>query len=483
MKLATKTLNSKLAISGFVAGCRILLAALLGVGVFACDAVAWGPHPQITEAALKTLPDAKRWSAKIGDDNLRAMARNYCMLPDMLGMSCGTFYANDYLLIRAYPRYTGHTVPETLQMAAPYFRRALQALRTETPVNACRQIGPILHFVEDAGAPPHAYPNCPHHPELENWVRPDQIVIAGYQPQLLGQTDDEAVAGLMRRMTALVEFSIARAKRVLPLVSQPSPDRSKVEPIILESALESARVTADLLHTLFTLGQTPQPEGASLSGDVTVGAIPGDNHGVRIMLLNTDYSTLTTTEKPQSKDASWHGGYAFHNLPSGSYRVLAYRTGSQLRISEPIVLKSGKQTRLDFVLPETDPPGNLIENPDGRLAYVKPDIPDRWSKQGNSWTSNSQILVKRHTTYRCGAILKDPAAKVSFYFYPTPYQRKDKNIFPLEFNGELRAEAMVSPDAKYCHVVVHVESSRPLTDAIEKVWLVSESQKSSAAQK
>ncbi len=57
---------------------------------------------------------------------------------------------------------------------------------------------------------------------------------------------------------------------------------------------------------------------------------------------------------------------AFHNLPPGSYRVLAYRTGSRFRISEPIVLKSGEPARLDIVLPETVPPGNLVQNPDGR---------------------------------------------------------------------------------------------------------------------
>lgn len=463
------------------AGGRILLAYLLGTGFFARDAVAWGPHPDITAAALKTMPDAARWKGVIGGDNWKNLANKYCWMPDMRGTDQGDFYVDDYLLICQFPHYANHCMPELQPAFVPFFRRALQALRTETPVNACRQIGPILHFVEDAGAPPHAKPNCPHHSELENWVRPEQITIDGYQPHLLGKTDAEAEAGLLRRVAGLVEFSKARAERALPLVSQPSADRAKVEPIILESALESARVAADLLYTLLTLGLAPQPEDAGLSGAVTAGAIPGRNgHGARIVLLNTDFATLALADKTETKteDAAWHGGYAFRNLPPGNYRVLAYRTASQFRVSEPITLKSGAQARLDILLPETDPPGNLVENPDGRLAYLKPDDPDRWSKKDNTWRS-SQIVLQPHTTYRCGAVLKDPAARVSFYFYTTSQtyypQSSDKNKISLKSNGKLCAETTVSLDSQRRFAFVYVESSRPLTDAIEKVWLVPES--------
>ena len=38
--------------------------------------------------------------------------------------------------------------------------------------------------------------------------------------------------------------------------------------------LLNARVVADLLHTFFTLGLAPQPEGASLTGTVTAAEIP-----------------------------------------------------------------------------------------------------------------------------------------------------------------------------------------------------------------
>jgi hypothetical protein len=489
MKLASKAVKSTFARSGFVAGCRILLAALLGAGMFARDAVAWGPHGKITEAALKTLPDAARWRAMFGDNEWRSLSHEYCMMPDMQGMSFNDFYyVNDYLLIRQCPqqcvKYLRHDMPETQQTFEPYFRRALQSLRTETPINACRQIGPILHFAEDAGAPPHTRVQTAHHHELENWVRADQIDIPGYQPQLLGCTDDEAVAGLLRRLDGLNKFSKARLLRALPLVSEPKPDRAKVEPIILESALESARVSADLLHTLLTLGLASQPEDASLSGDVTAGTAPFLQHqSARIVLVNTDYTTLATMDKAESKDGSWHGRYAFHHLPPGNYRVLAYRTGSLSRVSDPITLESGKPARLDIALAETDPPGNLVQNPDGRLSYVNPDIPDRWHKYGDSGWNAEYIPVnaKQYSTYRCGAILKDPAATVTIFFN-IARPRHDTKILRLEFNGKLRTEVTTSLDAKYSEALIIVHSPHPLTDAIEKVWLVPESRKSPAAQ-
>jgi hypothetical protein len=457
-----------------------VVAAWALVVVLANQAGAWGPHPEITRAALAVLPDAQRWNAALGAENVAALA-NYSWMPDQRGQDLGAFYADDYLLIRQMPRHVGHVMPEVQQTFVPYFRRALLALRTETPVNACRQLGPLIHFVEDAGAPPHAKEKCPHHSELENWLRADQITIAGYQPQLLGQTDEAAEAGLLRRMAELVAFSKARAERALPLVSQPSPDRSQVEPIVLESALESARVLADVLHTVFTLGLAPQPEGASLSGTVTAGPLPlRNNHGARIVLLDTDYATLATTIGTPTADGVWKGEFAFHHLRPGTYRLLAYRTGSQSSISEVLTLEAGKPARLNLTLKATDPVGNVIENPDGRLAYLLPDVPDRWravaAGDESQWIS-AAAWVKPEGAYRVGAVLKDPQAEVSFHFTARPGQdgkTPAAMICELVFDGSSRAEQTLALDSQRSTVVVQVRSSRPLAEAIEKVWVVPE---------
>lgn len=464
-----------------------LLALLLPIGLSARHATAWGPHSAITKAALRVLADAQRWNEALGADNLAALAQ-YCLLPDQRDRDLGAFYANDYLLIRAMPRHAGHTMPTVQETFAPYFRRALQALRSETPVNACRQLGPLVHFVEDVGAPPHAKERCPRHKELENWVQADQISIAGYQPRLLGKTDGEALAGLLQRIAGLVEFSAARAERALKLVEQPAPDRAQVEPILLESALESARVTADLLHTVFTLGLAPQPEGASLTGVVTAaGRSPRDDHGARIVLLDSDYATLATTISPSIGEAAWQGGYALHHLRPGTYRVLAYRTAAQFRISEPIALAAGKPARLDFTLPAVEPAGNLVENPDGRIAYLQPNMPDRWkaepAKTPSVWLSAPAAVVPQ-ATYRCGAVLKDPAARVSFRFLAAP-NREGKTppaiVRPLEMKDGRRAELTATLDAQRIGVIVQVQSVRPLAEVIENVWVVPVAAQAAAA--
>ncbi len=78
-------------------------------------------------------------------------------------------------------RHLDHLVPEVNRTYDPYFRRALQALRTETPLNAARWIGSLLHFVEDTGSPPHpAEIHGDVHSKMENWVDAKQIHLPGY---------------------------------------------------------------------------------------------------------------------------------------------------------------------------------------------------------------------------------------------------------------------------------------------------------------
>ncbi len=454
----------------------VLLAVVMLLGASAAHA--WGPHPAIAKAALDVLPDAGRWKAALGEANFNALI-HYSWMPDQQGQDLGAFYADDYLLIRAMPRYAAHGMPAVQEAYAPFFRRALQALRTETPTNACRQMGPLIHFVEDSGAPPHAKPNCPHHGELENWVDANQIAIPGYKPQLLGKTDDEALQGMVRRLAGLVAFSIVRADRALPLVSAPEPDRAKVEPILLESALESARVLSDVFLTVFTLGLAQQPEGAGLQGTVTAPAFPQRNdHGARVLLLNTDYATLAVAAPGDPGAAGWQGAYAFHHLPPGTYRVLVYRTAAEYVLSEPISLIRGRTAKLDFALPSCEPAGNILENPDARLYYLEAGQPDRWRRLrfGGTWTwVGAGARVTPRKTYRCGAVLKDPTARVKFQF---SLQLLKKDMLPATI--ELATGQTNPPEVRYTadllrwSVTPLVETDKPLSEAIERVWVVPE---------
>jgi hypothetical protein len=475
---------------------RIAFALVLLSSV--SSAWAWGPHDKITEAALKVLPEGERWKTALGEKNLKDMSF-YCRMPDMRGWDLGDYYADDYLLFRGMPEHPRHVMPYVQEAFDPYFRRALQALRTETPVNACRQIGPIVHFLEDVGAPPHAKEKCPHHHEMETWIRGEQIAIDGYQPRLLGKTDDEALAGLKQRVAELVEFSKARAERALPLVEkqlkEKKPDPSEVEPILLESALECSRATADLLYTLFTLGLAPQSQDAGLAGTVTAATLPVRNdHGANILLLDTQFNTLATSVSPQPTNNAWQGTYAFSHLPPGTYRVMAYRVGSQPQISSPITIEAGKQAKADFSLPATPHPGNLVQNPDAKLETLQAGQPDRWklfqpgkgagkesSKESEKqkWISG-EIKVEPKTTYHCGILVKDPSVKVQLVVrqkpdkdHKTPLSQK----YPLTLaktssQASYQAEKVLTlDDQPWLYMLIEIQTDRPLSEVLQEVWV------------
>ncbi len=456
---------------------KILIALLLlALGLACSELRAWGPHPQITKAALEVLPNLDEVKARLGEDNVMALT-NYCWMPDMRGRDLGTFYADDYLLIPAMPRHIGHTMPSVSAAFEPYFRRALQALRTESPANACRQLGTLVHFVEDVGAPPHAKENCPHHSELENWVDAQLITIQGYQPRLLGQNDEEAWHGLQTRIDELIAFSKERAERALPIVSSPNPDRSKVEPIILEAAIESAKVTADLLFTVFTLGLRPNsgPGRSMLQGTITAPDAPGNNdQSPRVVLLQTDYSTLAEATSNASAER-WQGGFVFRQLPAGKYQLFVYRIGAQPAIL-PMELRDGEVTQVTIELIPSDPPGNLVYNPDGKIRVLVPDLPDRWSlsasEKAKLWSS-AVVPLKAGEKYRCGAVIKAPGTRVSLQISQGKGSQPRRVLVgqKVSHGDESQSEIEFIAEPNDTTLSVQVETGGDLSEAIDKVWV------------
>lgn len=224
------------------------------IGLFAfihSVALAWGPHPTITQAALDVLGTNHPLALQLGHQMARLT--NYCWLADYKRISFREpdqdFYADDYLLFPQITMHLDHICPEVKKTYRPYVERALQALRTEDAANAARWIGSLLHFVEDTGSPPHAAEiRGDIHTRMENWVKAPLIHIDDYRPRLLGTNDTTALAGFLRRMDELIEFSKPRGKGLATkvLIGQ----QSAVEPVVLECALETSRVVADLLHTL-----------------------------------------------------------------------------------------------------------------------------------------------------------------------------------------------------------------------------------------
>lgn len=325
---------------------------------------AWGPHTEITAAALAVQPHGKELRAYLGDDHA-GLARDYCWMGDWQEAVRPDHYADDYLLFPSSPRHVSHMYPDVRRTFGPFFRRALQAVRTESPREAARWAGSLIHFVQDAGSPPHTTGiGGTLHGKMERWVDESKISIAGYTPKMLGETDNAAVRGFEDRMARLHDFARVRAEKLRPLVEKLETRAN--QPLELECALEVARVTADVLHTVFTLGlREPAAPATTLEGKLDYrspagyAAVPA-----KVMLAGTDYSTTC--------DA---GRYRFRNLPPGRYTAWVQATGFDVEKAD-VVLAAGKTTELS---PNLKPDrGNLVRNPRFALRWVAADRPDGW---------------------------------------------------------------------------------------------------------
>jgi hypothetical protein len=380
---------------------RSLLLAL-GVLFLAAPVRAWGPHPEITEAALATLPPDDPLRAVLGAEIGRL--RDYCWMGDwrrtLRRETNVWFYCDDYLLFPTMLTHRDHLCPEVKQTYEPCFRRALQALRTETAANAARWLGGILHFTEDTGSPPHAAEiRGDMHSKMENWVQAKAIALGDYQPQLLGATDDDAVAGFLRRMDGLIEFSKQRAERARPFVV--AGDRESTEPIVLESALETSRVVADLLHTLGHLARQIPAAGTTLRGRISSQAPVGvEKLPAKLVLLGTPYSTLADAD----------GRYEFRGLPPGVATLGVLRPGCA-NGSFPIAIPATGALEQDCTLKADAVPGNWLRDATLDLAWLAQDRPEAWypakSKiEGPHW--QSEVLpVKVGSKYQVRIAWRD----------------------------------------------------------------------------
>jgi hypothetical protein len=348
-----------------------LTLTLISAVLLSADAFAWGPHTEIAQAALDAIGADDPLVRQLGPDAKRLAP--YAWMADfrqsLLVRADEVFYADDYLLFPAATRHYQHLCPEVEQTYSPYFRRALQAMRTESTHNASRWIGSLLHFTTDTGSPPHAAGFLgPAHSKMENLVDAKLIHLPGYQPQLFGADDASAEAGFLRRMQGLIEFSKERAQRCRADVD--ADRRPPVEPVVLESALETARVTADLLHTLGVLAAKATAD-ATLTGKVIV---PKIEHATmsrlpaKVVLLGTSYSTLTEPDDT----------FTFRNLPAGEYRLVVIVPG---RVSEakPVSLAAAATVTLEPVDLSEGTDGNLVRNGTFTVRWVSAEAFDHWS--------------------------------------------------------------------------------------------------------
>ncbi len=421
--------------------CGVLTAnALLG----------WGPHPDITANAVKTLGPEAPLASVLGPELDRL--RSHCWIPDVWMQLSGEFYFDDYLFTPQRPTHlaTSHAFvgpdgkygQHTQVMFDIYFRRALQALRTESPANAARWIGALLHFTEDTGAPPHAINESGAlHGPMENWIDGKKISIAGYTPKVLGSDDAQAFAGYWQNQEKLHVFTAGQAHRIKTLVA--ADNRTEAEPLIRACANESARNAADLCATLGALAGAG-PKGCGLRGRISgaTGDCPLSKIAAKIMLEGTGYSTLAAPD----------GTYEFRNLPAGAYRLFVAHPGNEVYSGEITLSSSAAQT-LDITLEPARVRGNLFRNPALTLRWASKDHIDMWYKAGKSGWRTEAVPVSAGVPYRLETQWKDSGAKMTLHW--STHEREGKKTAEPALNPPDTRRVATAPDGvKFAFVTV-----------------------------
>ncbi len=399
-------------LSGITESIRMRTGISLAFLLITCNLFAWGPHPDITRKAIEAIgPDAPLVKT-LGPET--AQLTSTCWTPDVWMQLSSTYYFDDYLFTPERPTHlsTSHAFlcengkygAHSKVLFSLYFRRALQALRTENSQNAARWVGALLHFTEDTGAPPHAIvEHAPLHGPMENWLNAKEIDITGYKPRILGHYDDFALEGFWANQDWLNLKTVGAANRIKPLVA--AGNRTEAEPLILACANDSARCTADLCATLGALLKN-DVKGNTLRGRINSKTVPGALGGVpaKVMIEGTSYSTLADDQ----------GVYIFRNIPPGTYRLLAVRPGSEL-FEGAVTLT--KDTVFNIAMPPAKVPGNLLRNPAFALKWTSPEHRDMWYQRGKDreWRTEA-VPVKPGQTVSIQVIWKRPGTKAVLCF-------------------------------------------------------------------
>jgi len=124
-------------------------------------------------------------------------------------------------------------------------------------------------------------------------------------------------------------------------------------------------------------------------------------------------------------------------------------------------------------LPPTDPPGNLVRNPDFKLSWVTNGVPDHWraitgQKDLKGWWSDS-IRITSNLVYRVGVAGAGPGVKVGVWWRPGPNERGGStNVIWSPETAERELQPMTT--ATYAQMLVVTD--KPLANAVRRVWLV-----------
>ena len=197
-----------------------------------------------------------------------------------------------------------------------------------------RWVGALLHFMQDAGCPPHAANlRGDVHSKMETWVEAERIQIADYPFRPWEPRRKKYSRNFREGSTeSYPRLRHADAACALPWKSGTA---GAVRPVILESALECAQLTADLLRAL---GPSASPQLPAEPCVVPCPAVPQSEWSAfrpKVILEGTDFSTLCDLT----------GKFEFRNLPASNYTVIAYRLGNGM--VRKVAVKAGQANMWD----------------------------------------------------------------------------------------------------------------------------------------
>ncbi len=250
----------------------ILTLLLSALALVPRESLAWGePHIAITKAAVEVLPP---WQKEILGVELAPLGDSYCLIPDKVysDIENAKFAMMDSQPGKAYVlklHLPAAEQAENLETLRYFIGKAVAALQAGEVGNAARFMGTICHLIEDFGSPSHTVPGDNMFTMLQQFLPPPErmkgkllhsliengeleVAIEGYQPRLLGITVDEAAWRLLHR----VHEGILHARTTtIPIIQALYADDAKaVITHQMKAATMDAKVVADALHTILSLG-------------------------------------------------------------------------------------------------------------------------------------------------------------------------------------------------------------------------------------
>ncbi|MGH9666638.1 MAG: carboxypeptidase-like regulatory domain-containing protein [Bryobacteraceae bacterium] len=275
-------------------------------------------------------------------------------------------------------------------------------------------------------------------------------------------------------MDALIAFSAIRGKQMLPFVKVD--DRAHMEPLAVESAAETARVAADVIHTLLKLTSSPAVgAGGSLIAHVSAPAMDGmENLPAKLVLMGTDYSTLSEESLPDFH--RYRGTFSLRDVSPGAYRLAIERVGSQTLYVHSLVVRAGETVRTTWTLRSSRIDGNLVPNPDLTLRWLTPDAPDHWrfDTPRHQWISDN-IPVVPGRSYRAGCELDNrPSPSVELQWMAHAWQAMKAPTEPLDFSKTTRPEISITAPASAIFVRFIVKAQGDPSSALKTFFIKAE---------